>query len=148
MRKYLKRKNKAVAFIAIALIVCSLCVLPCSAYDDMNIYETCINENMNSSELISVSITDSDNLNGDDDSIKFDDLFPKTPAQHHEQLISRVNGYLRGLGESLKNAFVGFVYEPDGRVSSSFATALSYIVLAVSICAIVAVISIFTRKGD
>ena len=33
MRKYLKRKNKAVAFIAIALIVCSLCVLPCSAYD-------------------------------------------------------------------------------------------------------------------
>ena len=33
MRKYLKRKNKAVAFIAIALIVCGLCVLPCSAYE-------------------------------------------------------------------------------------------------------------------
>ena len=69
-------------------------------------------------------------------------------TEQHNQIISRVSGYMRGIGEALKNAFVGFVYDPDGSVSSSFATALSYIVRAVSICAIVAVISIFTRKGD
>ena len=33
MRKYLKRKNKAVAFIAIALMICTLCALPVSAKD-------------------------------------------------------------------------------------------------------------------
>lgn len=34
MRKYLKRKNKAVAFIAIALMLCTLCALPISASSD------------------------------------------------------------------------------------------------------------------
>ncbi len=61
-------------------------------------------------------------------------------TERHNEIISQAVDTIKGIGEGIKNAFMGFVYNADGSVSSAFATALSYIILAVSICVVVTLI--------
>lgn len=63
----------------------------------------------------------------------------------HNEIVSQWSGYIRDIGEAIKNAFVGFVYNADGSVSSSFSTALSYIILASAICVIVTLFSMLFK---
>lgn len=63
----------------------------------------------------------------------------------HNEIVSQWSGYIRGIGEAIKNAFVGFVYNADGSVSSSFSTAMSYIILASAICVIVTLFSMLFK---
>ena len=65
--------------------------------------------------------------------------------ERHNEIISQWSDYIRGIGEAIKNAFVGFVYNADGSVSNNFATAMSYIIVASAICVIVTLVCMLFR---